>query len=231
MIFKVLLCFCVFASIALPSPECKWYKNWIFYDVVGYSNINGVSSVNAHHCLRRAMAAFENTITGLRLYNAKYGPREDVKIHINFERFVHNNTAPNITLPSASSETTLNCADEGEYEPGRITYQINSAIRMTQNDNARPRTGVDFFTLLCTNWRKHSALKTMMSIVYRVRNNFDYYYQDNLQLNDADRDRLARLYSYNQNRKTDGDGTRIRQIIFICAVSFCHVYLFRKAQD
>lgn len=197
MTLKQLLAFWVMIAVA-SADQCRFLENYIFYNVSGESQINGVSPVNAHQCVTKAMAVLENTISGLRFLDINDFPEEKSKIMIEFHSFGHNET-DTIVKPS---ETSVNCS----ISPSCPTFAIHSAnihfntdvnfiCKQFPESHTQGHAGVDLFQTSLHELLHALGLKTNddpTSILYRNRDNFEY--QENGELNEADRIRVGKLY-------------------------------------
>lgn len=196
MALRQLILLCV--AVAISADQCRFLQNYIFFNVSGENNLSGVSPANARRCLNKAMAVVENTISGLRLLDAKDNPDEEAKIAIGFQKLI----VDDIGLAPTPSETTLNCTISRScptfaVQSAKIYFNTNMKFVCKQypEPNIDDQQGVDLFQTALYEILHAFGLQTnddKTSIMYRQRDNFEY--QDDGHLNEADRNRVGQLY-------------------------------------
>lgn len=183
-------------AIVSADQQCKFLQNYVFYNITGESNLKGISPANVNLCITRAMSVLENTISGLRLLDTKNNPEEEAKIAINFQKLIVDDVG---TVPSPS-ETAVNCAISRAcpafaVQSARIYFNSNLNFVCKQHPEENSGEGIDLYQTALYELLHAFGLQSnddATSIMYRHRDNFAY--QDNGELNKADRDRVGQIY-------------------------------------
>lgn len=197
MSLRPVLLFCLVAFVS-ADQQCKFLQNYVFYNITGESKIDGVSPANVNRCITKAMTVLENTIAGLRLLDVKDYSNEEAKIAINFQKLILEEAG----IAPAPSETTVNCSISRAcptfaVQSAKIYFNTNLKYICKQypESNASDQQGIDLYSTALYELLHAFGLQTnddQTSIMYRYRDNFAY--QDDGQLNAADRERVGQIY-------------------------------------